>query len=145
MVHWMLYREVGTSHSCTQLKKTPISSTGNIMSLNCTLFPHWMCETIYILLPTLNLIFPWGRNTVRYLGLWKHSNYSLLCKKCKTLNLSLIHLHARDHVPHQPFRSVLRPSWGSHQLSDLEYGKISSSPICKLLCDEELILLPCLF
>lgn len=49
-----------------------------------------------------------------------------------------------DHVPRKPFRWVLRSSWGSHQLSDLEYGKISSSPICKILCDEELILLPCL-
>lgn len=106
--------------------------------------PTLMCETLHILLPTLNLIFPWGRNTFLHLGLWKHSNHYRLCKKWKTWNLSLIHLHAREHVPQKPFRSILRSSWGSHQLSDLEYGKISSSPICKILHDEELILLQCL-
>lgn len=55
----------------------------------------------------------------------------------------MIHLHAGEHVAHKPFRSFLRYIWGSHQLSGLEYGKISSPPIRKILHNEELILLPC--
>lgn len=92
-----------------------------------------------MLLPTLSLKFPWYRNTVLHLGLCKHSKHSLMQNMEFFINTSAWW----DHVPHRSFRCVLRSSWGSHQLSDLEYEKISSSPICKILCDEELILLPC--